>query len=394
MLLVKMRAGATKKEQAQAASLLPIVRQHHLLLVTLLLLNSISSEAMPLYLKALVSPLVAVVLSVALVLFFGEIIPSAVFTGPKKIEIASKLTPLVRFVMVLLWPIAFPIAKMLDYCLHDEEEESTMDLFNRGELSALVRIQYEERMAAKLQRKREMAAFRQSSQLPTAEHIGGLDFSPSTNSTMVEAVIRASKRDILRHQSTATTRVSQSMSSLREVPDEDLITRQGKRSVSIHIDEVAMIEGALQMKTKMAMDVFTPLHRMRSIPYDMILNERNVVSIYSSGFSRIPVFEHNPQKPKSCAAIRGILMTKSLIVVNPNEDRPLATLPLYTPLCVSPKMNLVDLLNLFQTGRKGHLALVCARPMVAEDSLNAGHTVPEAAGFMGYVRGLDGNYFL
>jgi hypothetical protein len=96
-----------------------------------------------------------------------------------------------------------------------------MDLFNRGELSALVRIQYEERMAAKLQRKREMAAFRQSSQLPTAEHVGGLDFSPSTNSTMVEAVIRASKRDILRHQSTATTRVSQSMSSLREVPDED-----------------------------------------------------------------------------------------------------------------------------------------------------------------------------
>ncbi len=82
-------------------------------------------------------------------------------------------------------------------------------------------------------------------------------------------------------------------------------------------------------------------------------------------------------------------------MVNPNEDRPLATLPLYTPLlCLTPKTNLVDLLNIFQTGKKGHLALVCARPMVAEDSLNAEHAVPEAAGFMGYVRGLDENYVL
>jgi hypothetical protein len=71
-------------------------------------------------------------------------------------------------------------------------------------------------------------------------------------------------------------------------------------------------------------------------------------------------------------------------------------LPLFTPLCLFPKTNLVDLLNLFQTGKKGHLTLVGARLMVAEDLLNAGHVVPEAAGFMGYhyVRGLDENYFL
>jgi metal transporter CNNM len=300
------------------------------------------------------------------------------------------LTPLVHFVMVLLWPIAFPIAKMLDHFLHDEDEESSMNVFNRGERSALVQSQYEEGMAVKQQRKQGMTAFQRISPLTTAEHVGGLDFSAST--AMVDAAIRASKRDILRHQSTATTRDSYSMPSL---PDGDVITRIVKRSVSVHIDEVAVIEGDLQMKTKMAMDVFASLHRMCSIPFDMVLNERSVVSIYVSGFSRISVFERNPKKPKSCAAIRGILMTKSLIVVNPNEDRPLATLPLYTPLlCVSPKTNLVDLLNIFQTGKKGHLALVCARPMVAEDSLNAGHAVPEAAGFMGYVRGLDGNYFL
>ena len=80
MLLIKMRAGATQREKDQAAALLPIVKQHHLLLVTLLLLNSMANEALPLFLEVLVSPVVAVILSVTFVLFFGEIIPSAVFT--------------------------------------------------------------------------------------------------------------------------------------------------------------------------------------------------------------------------------------------------------------------------------------------------------------------------
>lgn len=383
MLLIKMRAAATEKEQKQAASLLPIVKQHHLLLVTLLLLNACANEALPLFLEVLVSPVYAVILSVTLVLFFGEIIPSAVFTGPNKIEIASNLTPVVRFVMLLLWPFAFPIAKMLDYFLHSEEEEVSMDVFNRGELSALVRIQYEERMAVKKQRHKEMSALRHSNALHT-EHIAGLDFSSSRQSTMVDAAIRASKRGILRHQSTTATTES---NLLQDHDGDDLLTpnpRKGK-SVSIHIDEVAMIEGALQMKTKMAIDVFTPIHRMCSIPYNTVLNEYNVVSIYSSGYSRIPVFEQNPQKPKNHTAIRGILMTKQLIVINPTDERPLETLPLMIPLCVSPKINLVDLLNLFQTGRKGHLALVCARPNIAESSLNTGHAVPEAAGLMGYA---------
>ena len=106
MMMIKMRAGTTEEEKQQAANILPIVQQHHLLLVTLLLLNSIANEALPLFLEELVSPFVAVILSVTLVLFGGEIIPSAIFTGPNKIALASKMTPVVRFVMILLWPIA------------------------------------------------------------------------------------------------------------------------------------------------------------------------------------------------------------------------------------------------------------------------------------------------
>jgi len=384
LLLIKVRAGATEKEQQQAAALLPIVKQHHLLLVTLLLLNSMANEALPLFLEVLVSPVMAVILSVTLVLFFGEIIPSAIFTGPKKVEIASRMVPIVKLVMILLWPLAFPIAKLLDRVLHDEDQESG-DAFGRGELSALVRIQYEERTAHKKRHKAEREYWRnavpQQAQDTSGmvDNVGALDFASTQ-------VIKASKKTVDRVNSLSDD-VRQSNQTgngqAREENDPVLTSQEATRSDSIHLDEVSMVEGALSMKTKMALDVYTPVHRTVSIPYDMVLNEHNVVMIYSRGYSRIPVFMPNPKKPKSAAAVCGVLLTKQLIVVNPNDSRLLSTLPLAIPQCVSPKMNLVDLLNLFQTGRAGHLAFVCARPRKGQEALDQGKPLPEAAGFMG-----------
>lgn len=308
--------------------------------------------------EVLVSPIVAVILSVTLVLFGGEIIPSAIFTGPNKIKLASQMTPVVRFVMFFLWPIAFPISKVLDHIFHDESGEAG-GAFNRGELSALVRIQFEERLASKQQHKEELAKFRKSQHL--------------------QPTIHASKH-----------RVSSVYYDSRASTDSSLIGEPksaGNNSMrlSIHRDEVAMVEGALLMKTKRAMDVYTPSRNMYAVPYNTVLDEDTVVEIYSSGFSRVPVFEPNPNKPKMKSTIRGILMTKQLIVVNASDCRPLETLPLYTPICVSPVINLVDLLNILQTGKSGHLALVCARPALAEACLISGEALPERAGFMGYV---------
>jgi metal transporter CNNM len=378
MLLIKMRAANTQKEKDQAASLLPIVKQHHLLLVTLLLLNSIANEALPLFLEVLVSPVVAVILSVTFVLFFGEIIPSAVFTGPQKIDLASKMVPLVRIVMLLLWPIAYPIARVLDVVLHDEEGEEE-GAFNRGELSALVRIQYEERMANKQQRKIERAQFRRtnssrSSPSDRQAFFNGSQHPPGTLSPAeMDAAIKAVRNEV--RWAKTHSRISDSCRSVGEL----------ERSQSIHLDEVMIVEGALQMKTKTALDIFCPLNRMFALPYDLVLNEDNVVDIYSSGYTRIPVYERDPVKPKSPLAIRGLLNTKHLIVINMSEERPISTLPLLIPPCVSPKTNLIDLVNLFQTGKRGHFALVCARPSKGEEALKEGKPLPKSAGLMGII---------
>jgi metal transporter CNNM len=354
MLTIKMRAAATQKEREQATALLPVVQQHHLLLVTLLLLNAMANEALPLFLDNLVPSYLAIIFSVTLVLFFGEIIPSAIFTGPNQIQLASRLIPLVKLVMLLLLPISYPIAKMLDYLLHDEDEQGNM--YNRGELAALVRIQYEERLAAKQRHRAERAQFQEDEGVPKA---------------ILDSSVRNVKREIEDVQRTNNSASTEGTPLVR--------------SPSIHFDEVSMVQGALSMKTRVAIDVYTPLRKLYAIPFHTILNERTVVRIYSSGYSRIPCYDQNPDKPKDITAIRGILMTKQLIVVNASDRRPLSTLPLYAPFCVSPKKNLVDLINMFQSGRGLHMALVCARPDVGNAALERGDALPASAGLMGIV---------
>jgi Cyclin M transmembrane N-terminal domain len=166
VLLIKERAGTDEKERQMARKLLPVIQQHHRLLVTLLLLNACANEALPLFLEALVSPAMAVIISVTLVLFFGEIIPSAIFTGPDQLRIATNLLPLVRCIMWLAYPVAYPIAKLLDLLLHEREDDDDDDgdgprnrtsaAYTRGELSALIRIQYEERLAKRRHKQKKI----------------------------------------------------------------------------------------------------------------------------------------------------------------------------------------------------------------------------------------------
>jgi len=151
--------------------------------------------------------------------------------------------------MILVWPIAYPIAKILDKCLHEDEDDAG-GAFDRGEISALVRIQYEERLANKRQRKLERTRLKPLDSYRSGPG-GSLRFPhPKPRSPDLEAILKAAKAGSLRH---IDIQSSADFSALSDVH-------------SIHVDEFMMVEGALQMKTKTAMDVFTPIHRMFAIP--------------------------------------------------------------------------------------------------------------------------------
>lgn len=114
------------------------MKRHHFLLVTLLLFNSVSNESLPIFLGALFPNYVAILISVSAILIFGEILPSALFTGPRQLAMASYLTPLVWFLMTCFWPIAYPISIVLDWIFGAEEQSSVL---SREEFQALVMLQ-------------------------------------------------------------------------------------------------------------------------------------------------------------------------------------------------------------------------------------------------------------
>ncbi|KAK4797749.1 hypothetical protein SAY86_030075 [Trapa natans] len=136
-LEILQRSG-TPAEKKQAAAIFPVVQKQHQLLVTLLLCNAASMEALPIYLDKMFNQYVAIILSVTFVLAFGEVIPQAICTR-YGLAVGANLVGLVRILMVICYPIAYPIGKVLDWVLGHNEA-----LFRRAQLKALVSIHSKE----------------------------------------------------------------------------------------------------------------------------------------------------------------------------------------------------------------------------------------------------------
>ncbi|KAF7818298.1 DUF21 domain-containing protein [Senna tora] len=132
-LEILQRSG-TSTEKKQAAAILPVVQKQHQLLVTLLLCNACAMEALPIYLDKIFHPFVAVLLSVTFVLAFGEVIPQAICSR-FGLYVGANFVWLVHILMIICYPIAYPIGKVLDAVLGHNDA-----LFRRAQLKALVSI--------------------------------------------------------------------------------------------------------------------------------------------------------------------------------------------------------------------------------------------------------------
>ncbi|KAL3849844.1 hypothetical protein ACJIZ3_011726 [Penstemon smallii] len=133
-----LQQSGTSTERRQAATIFPVVQKQHQLLVTLLLCNAAAMEALPIYLDKIFHPVVAVILSVTFILAFGEVIPQAVCSR-YGLAVGANLVWLVRILMIICYPIAFPIGKVLDAVLGHSDA-----LFRRAQLKALVSIHSQE----------------------------------------------------------------------------------------------------------------------------------------------------------------------------------------------------------------------------------------------------------
>ena len=110
----KMKLG-----DKRAKKVYPIRKNGNLLLCTLLLGNVAVNSAMAIFLGNIATGLVAGIISTSLIVVFGEIIPQAIFSR-FALSLGANSVWLVRAFIFLLYPIAFPLAWMLNKALGEE----------------------------------------------------------------------------------------------------------------------------------------------------------------------------------------------------------------------------------------------------------------------------------
>eukprot|EP00076_Gallus_gallus_P022817 XP_015144287.2 metal transporter CNNM1 isoform X2 [Gallus gallus] len=120
-------------------------------------------------------------------------------------------------------------------------------------------------------------------------------------------------------------------------------------------EELAMVQGALELRTKVVEDVLTPLADCFMLRSDAVLDFATVSEILRSGYTRIPVYEGDRRDN-----IVDLLFVKDLAFVDPDDCTPLQTVTRFyrRPLhCVFNDTRLDTLLEEFKKG-KSHLAIV------------------------------------
>jgi metal transporter CNNM len=265
-LEIKSMTGS-EVDRADAEAILPIVKKHHLLLVTLLLFNSMANEALPVFLSALLPEWLSVLISVTLVLVFGEILPSAFFTGKAQLHTAAIMIPFVKTLTVFFWPIGYPLSRCLDYAFGVEEETSVI---TRAELGALVYLQNNDRT-----RKRDKADVMES-----------LKVKSSPKSEKIHTLKHSSSKDSF-------------MSDSSEGSEGGLSTY-----------EVNIMTGILKLAKLQVKNSMIKIKSVYMISDSTRLDTGTLERLWNCGFSRIPVFKRRDKQH-----IIGYLLIKSLILV-------------------------------------------------------------------------------
>jgi len=131
----KMSLGDKKAEKVYS-----IRRRGNLLLTTLLIGNVAINSALSIFLGSIASGFMAGLIATGLIVIFGEIAPQAIFSR-FALSLGAKTAWLVRIFIIVLYPISWPIAWVLNKTLGEE----MATIYSKQELMKIV----EEHKAAK-----------------------------------------------------------------------------------------------------------------------------------------------------------------------------------------------------------------------------------------------------
>ncbi|KAJ1911466.1 hypothetical protein GGI09_003991 [Coemansia sp. S100] len=267
---VNLQILATCGSEAQrvyAQRIQPIRKNGHWLLVTLLLGNTVINETLPIVMDSILGGgVMAVLVSTAAIVLFGEIIPQSL-CARYGLAIGAFFAYPVRILQYILAPLGYPIALLLDYVLGAAHSVT----YKKAQLKELV-------------------------SLSDTAHGGNLS-----------------------------------------------------------ADEVTIIRGALDLSEKLVIDVMTDLSNVYMVDINSRLNRRLLTEMVRRGHSRVPVFDGERTD------IVGVLLVKSLILLDPDDAVPVRDARIAPIPLVTPDVSLYDILNAFQEGGS-HMAVVMGPP--------------------------------
>ncbi len=112
-------SGGDPQEAEYAKTILPLRKKGNLLLCTLLLGNTLVNALIAILSASFTSGLVGALLSTGFIVVFGEIMPQSICSR-HGLLIGAHTVNIVKFFVVLLFPVAYPVARVLDFCLGQE----------------------------------------------------------------------------------------------------------------------------------------------------------------------------------------------------------------------------------------------------------------------------------
>ena len=229
-LTMELRENTGTEEEKEASKvILPVLSNRHWLLCTLLLMNSFAMEALPVFLDRVFSRFTAVVISVTLLLIFGEVIPQALCTGPRQVQIAAMAAPMTRFLMIISWPITFWLGKCLDIILGEQGKTR----YQNQDLKCLVEM----------------------------------------------------------HTYEALKKIAEEEEKNPYIPKDDIPKPSDKMGLG-QLEANLMIS-ALEIKEKKVMEIMINFNDIYSIKYEEPIDKKKVTEILEKGYSRIPVFRND-----------------------------------------------------------------------------------------------------
>ncbi|KAJ1724908.1 hypothetical protein LPJ61_005694 [Coemansia biformis] len=263
-----LATSGSEKQKRYAQRILPIRRNGHWLLVTLLLANTVINETLPIVLHAIVGGgVMAVLVSTAAIVLFGEIIPQSL-CARHGLAIGAFFAYPVRMLQYFLAPIGYPIAMLLDYVLGPDHGV----IYKKAQLKELV-------------------------SLSDTAHGGNLS-----------------------------------------------------------VDEVTIIRGALELGEKRIVEVMTEMKNVYMVDINACLDRVLLTEMLHQGHSRVPVYDGDREN------IVGVLLVKSLLLLDPDDSTPMREAKIAPVPLVTPDVPLYDILNAFQEGGSHMAVVVGPRP--------------------------------